>query len=98
MRTSDEPVELDLNWSHSAPLSEGNESATLGRSSSETTRDDAPIAVMTESTRPRPVDVRGGPPLLTVQDVALQLGVTVRHVRRLVSERRIPYIKWGHLV
>ena len=23
------------------------------------------------------------------------LGVSVRHVRRLVAERRIPYIKWG---
>jgi hypothetical protein len=22
----------------------------------------------------------------------------VRHVRRLVLERRIPYLKWGHLV
>jgi hypothetical protein len=22
----------------------------------------------------------------------------VRHVRRLVAERRIPYLKWGHLV
>lgn len=26
------------------------------------------------------------------------LGVEVRHVRRLVQERRIPYIKWGHLL
>ena len=26
------------------------------------------------------------------------LGVDVRHVRRLVHERRIPYIKWGHLL
>jgi excisionase family DNA binding protein len=22
----------------------------------------------------------------------------VRHVRRLVAERRIPFIKWGHLL
>lgn len=24
--------------------------------------------------------------------------MSVRHVRRLVYERRIPYVKWGHLV
>ncbi|MGH9155598.1 MAG: helix-turn-helix domain-containing protein [Acidimicrobiales bacterium] len=27
-----------------------------------------------------------------------RLGVTVRYVRRLVAERRIPYIKLGHLL
>lgn len=26
------------------------------------------------------------------------LAVPERHVRRLVHERRIPYVKWGHLV
>ncbi len=26
------------------------------------------------------------------------LGVSIRHVRRLVFERRIPYVKWGHLL
>ncbi|HYI61778.1 MAG TPA: excisionase family DNA-binding protein [Acidimicrobiales bacterium] len=26
------------------------------------------------------------------------LGVDVRHVRRLVHERRIPFVKWGHLL
>jgi len=36
--------------------------------------------------------------LLDVEGVALRLGVTPRHVRRLVAERRIPFIKWGHLV
>ena len=30
--------------------------------------------------------------------VARRLGVKVRHVRRLVSERRIPFVKWGHLL
>ena len=30
--------------------------------------------------------------------VAERLGVEVRHVRRLVAERRIPFIKWGHLI
>ncbi len=38
------------------------------------------------------------PRLLDVSAVAEFLGVNVRHVRRLVLERRIPFIKWGHLV
>jgi len=38
------------------------------------------------------------PHLLTVTDVAEHLGVEARHIRRLVAERRIPYIKWGHLL
>lgn len=36
--------------------------------------------------------------LLTISEVAELLGVTVRHVRRLVHEKRIPCIKWGHLL
>jgi len=36
--------------------------------------------------------------LLSIAEVADALGVDVRHVRRLVYERRIPYIKWGHLL
>ena len=36
--------------------------------------------------------------LLGIEDVAELLGVGVRHVRRLVAERRIPYLKWGHLL
>ena len=36
--------------------------------------------------------------LVTITEVAEALGVDVRHIRRLVHERRIPYIKWGHLV
>jgi excisionase family DNA binding protein len=36
--------------------------------------------------------------LMTIAEVADALGVDVRHVRRLVHERRIPYIKWGHLL
>ncbi len=36
--------------------------------------------------------------LLTIAEVAETLGVDIRHVRRLVHERRIPYIKWGHLL
>ena len=37
-------------------------------------------------------------PLLDVQGVAELMGDTVRHVRRLVFERRIPYIKIGALL
>jgi excisionase family DNA binding protein len=36
--------------------------------------------------------------LLTIAEVADALGVDVRHVRRLVHEQRIPFIKWGHLL
>ena len=38
------------------------------------------------------------PALINVEQVAERLGVSVRHVRRLVAERRIPFVKWGHLI
>ncbi|MGQ0826305.1 MAG: helix-turn-helix domain-containing protein [Actinomycetota bacterium] len=38
------------------------------------------------------------PHLLTVTALADHLGVDIRHIRRLVAERRIPFIKWGHLL
>lgn len=38
------------------------------------------------------------PRLLDIEGVADRLGVAVRHVRRLVAERRIPFVKWGHLL
>jgi excisionase family DNA binding protein len=37
-------------------------------------------------------------PLLDVESVAGTLGVTTRHVRRLVAERRIPFFKVGKFV
>jgi excisionase family DNA binding protein len=37
-------------------------------------------------------------PLMDLPAVAERLGVNQRHVRRLVAERRIPFIKWGHLL
>ncbi len=37
-------------------------------------------------------------PLLDLPAVAERLGVNHRHIRRLVAERRIPYLKWGHLL
>ena len=36
--------------------------------------------------------------LMTINEVAERLGVSVRHIRRLVNERRIPFVKWGHLL
>ena len=33
------------------------------------------------------------PQLLTIDQLAEQLNVSVRHVRRLVAERRVPYLK-----
>lgn len=38
------------------------------------------------------------PHLLTVEELAEHLGVTVRHVRRLIAEKRIPYVKWRRFV
>ena len=40
----------------------------------------------------------GTAPLLDLPAVAERLNVNERHVRRLVAERRIPYLKWGHLL
>jgi excisionase family DNA binding protein len=37
-------------------------------------------------------------PLLDVDGVAEALGVTSRHIRRLVAERRIPFFKVGKFV
>ena len=36
--------------------------------------------------------------LIGVPDLAAILNVDERHIYRLVAERRIPYIKWGHLL
>lgn len=38
------------------------------------------------------------PVLLDVEEVATHLNITVRHLRRLVFERRIPYLKVGSLL
>ena len=46
----------------------------------------------------KPVDTPSLPRLLDIDRVAELLGVNVRHVRRLVAERRIPFVKWGHLL
>jgi excisionase family DNA binding protein len=38
------------------------------------------------------------PELIDIEDVAKALGVSVRYVRRLVFENRIPYVKVGRLL
>jgi excisionase family DNA binding protein len=38
------------------------------------------------------------PKLLDTEQVADRLGTSIRHVRRLVDERRIPYVKVGWLL
>jgi excisionase family DNA binding protein len=43
-------------------------------------------------------DKRSFSPLIGVTELAALLGVDARHIYRLVAERRIPYIKWGHLL
>ena len=48
---------------------------------------------MTDSTSPAPL-----PELLDITELAKALRVNPRHIRRLVHERRIPFIKWGHLI
>lgn len=37
-------------------------------------------------------------PLVDIEGLADWLGTSVRHVRRLVAEKRLPYLKVGHLV
>jgi excisionase family DNA binding protein len=36
--------------------------------------------------------------LIDYQDLSIWLNDSVRHLRRLVNERRIPYVKVGHFV
>ena len=36
--------------------------------------------------------------LISVEQLADELGVSVRYVRRIIAERRIPYVKVGHLI
>jgi excisionase family DNA binding protein len=38
------------------------------------------------------------PQLLDMETVARWLGTSIRHVRRLVTERKIPYLKVGHFI
>jgi excisionase family DNA binding protein len=58
-------------------------------------RGDAPPYRKERRTMPRTEPL---PHLLTIEQLADHLGVTVRHVRRQIAERRVPYIKVGRLV
>lgn len=37
-------------------------------------------------------------PLMDINEVAARINISVRHVRRLVAEKRIPYLKVGSLL
>jgi excisionase family DNA binding protein len=37
-------------------------------------------------------------PLMDLPALATRLGVNHRYVRRLVAERRVPFLKFGHLL
>jgi excisionase family DNA binding protein len=41
---------------------------------------------------------KGRQVLVDIDDVAHWLGTSSRHVRRLVAEKRVPYVKVGHFV
>ena len=36
--------------------------------------------------------------LIDIPTLARRLATSIRHIRRLVAEKRIPYIKVGHLI
>jgi len=38
------------------------------------------------------------PHLITIEELADHLGVTVRHIRRLIAEKRVPYVKWRYFI
>jgi excisionase family DNA binding protein len=38
------------------------------------------------------------PHLMTIDQLVERLGTSTRHIRRLIAERRIPYLKVGKLV
>jgi excisionase family DNA binding protein len=38
------------------------------------------------------------PQLLTIDQLAERLGVSIRHIRRLIAERRVPYPKVGWFI
>lgn len=42
--------------------------------------------------------VRSVEVLISIPELARRLGTTVRHIRRLVAEKRIPYLKVGGLI
>jgi len=55
--------------------------------STSTSQEDAPVT--TEDSLPQ---------LLTIDQLVERLGTSTRHIRRLIADRRIPYLKVGKLV
>lgn len=82
-----------------APRQDATEIRVTGSGAERRTPSNRPTAPDTGARRSQP---RAGavqlPRLLDIHEIAGHLGVTVRHVRRLVAERRIPYVKWGNLL
>jgi excisionase family DNA binding protein len=54
--------------------------------------------IMTTQDRESGSEAAIGPALLDYQQLSVWLNDSVRHLRRLVDEKRIPYIKVGHFV
>ena len=89
---------------HAAPINTPRQNATEIRVTGSGAERRRPS---THATAPGTAGTRRSPPragavqlprLLDIHEIADHLGVTVRHVRRLVAERRIPYVKWGNLL
>jgi excisionase family DNA binding protein len=43
-------------------------------------------------------DIDKIPELISIEQLAQRLSITVRHVRRMIAEKRVPYLKVGRLV
>jgi excisionase family DNA binding protein len=56
------------------------------------------MAGMDVDTKPRSDTTASGAVLLDRDELAARLGVSERFVRRLVEERRIPYLKIGRFI
>lgn len=46
----------------------------------------------------RPPTPSTNPQLIDIETLSVQLGDSIRHLRRLIAENRIPYIKVGHFI
>jgi excisionase family DNA binding protein len=70
-----------------------------GKSSSEPTKPKPGGSTMSKRNDREPDGERARlPQLMRIDELARRLGVSVRHLRRLVQERRIPSLKVGHFV
>lgn len=91
---------------HGAPRGTPQHRGFVGRSARRI-GDSAVGVVSTAATPPGPCATQEGPAmaaiepsseLLDIATLAARLNVRVRYIRRLVDERRIPYIKLGHFI